>query len=259
MATKIDPTQRPARALSALIGFLVLFAALVAGGTLAKAGIEKSQDPAWVGAQSGVALTGFLKGAQFKATKTDKNPYPDVLAPVQALNAAFIAGNAPLFSRLVTLGEICLPIGILILLCVRFPGSRYAALVVSMLATSMHLVFMLEGSSGTNPPLLLMWLTVVWLLATMPAAALHHAVDLGALVGKRAVSPPLAVDTSLGQWAFFATVALVIAGGGALLYGVPTVLALALGAAALAGLLTLAKQVRRVPQQSAAYQAQPAR
>ena len=259
MATPSDPTQRSSRTFSALIGFLVLFAAVIAGGTLANAGREKLNDPAWTGAQSGVALSGFLKGAEFKAIKTDRNPYPDVLAPVQALNKAVVAGQAGLFSWLIPLGETCLPIGMLILLCVRFSGSRYLALIVSMLATSLHVVFLLEGSSGMNPPLLLMWLTVVWLLATMPAAALHHAVDLGALIGKRTGETPLAVDTSIGQWAFFGTVALVIGGGGVQLYGVPTLVMLALGTVAIAGTLAIVKRVPRVSRLSATYQSQPAR
>jgi len=177
MATQIDPTPRSARTLGALIGFLVLFAALIAGGTVANAGIEKLHDPAWT---SGKAMIGFLKGAQFKATKTATNPYPDVLAPIQSANTAFISGHVGLISLLVPLGEIIVPVAVLILLCVRFPGSRYAALIVSILATGMHVVYMLEGSSGENMPLLLMWLTVVWLLATMPAVALHHAIDVGA-------------------------------------------------------------------------------
>lgn len=259
MATRSDPTPRSAHAFGALIGLLVIFAAIIAGGTLVNAGREKFHDPAWTGAQSGTALAGFLQGAQFKATRTERNLYPDVLAPVQRLNTTFIARHTRLFSWLTTLGEIGLPVGMLILLCVRFPGSRYAALIVSMLATSLHLVFLLEGSSGMNPPLLLMWLTVVWLLATMPAAALHHAVDLGALVGKRAGELPRAVDTALGQWAFFATVALVIGGGGALVRGVPTLVALALGTAAVAGTLAIVKRAPRVSRLSATYRAHPAR
>jgi hypothetical protein len=256
--TPIEQTPRSAGILSALIGTLVLFAALIAGGTLASAGFEKLHDPRWTGAQSGAALTGFLTGAQFKATKTDKNPYPDVLAPVQELNVRVIAGHTRLVSWLIPLGEIALPLGMLLLLCVRFPGSRYAALGVAALATSLHMVYMLEGSSGENTPLLLMWLTIVWLLATMPAAALHHTVDLGAQRGKRARETPIA-DTSLGQWTFFAAVALVVGGGGALLHGVPAVVACALGATAIAGTLTLTKQVRRGAALSALYRAQTAR
>ncbi len=259
MTTQINSSQRSSRALSALIGFLVLFAVLIAGGTLLNSGREKLHDPTWMGAQSGTAITGFLRGAQFKATKTEKNPYPDVLAPVQALNAGFVAEHTRLFSWLVLLGEIILPVAMLLLLCVRFPGSRYAALGVSALAMSMHVVYMLEGSSGQNTPLLLMWVTVVWLLATMPAAALHHAVDLGALLGKRAEAGSVVVDTALGQWAFFAAVALVIGGGGALLYGVPTVAALALGTAAIAGTLAIARQARRISPLEVTSQAQVAR
>ncbi len=259
MTTQINSSQRSSRALSALIGFLVLFAVLIAGGTLVNSGREKLHNPTWIGAQSGTAITGFLRGAQFKATKTEKNPYPDVLAPVQALNAGFVVNHTRLFSWLVLLGEISLPIAMLLLLCVRFPGSRYAALIVSALAMSMHVVFMLEGSSGKNTPLLLMWVTVVWLLATMPAAALHYAVDLGALIGKRAEAGSMVADTALGQWAFFAAVALVIGGGGALLYDVATVIALALGTAAIAGTLALARQARRLPPLEATYRTQVVR
>ena len=44
MATQSDPTQRSARTFSALIGFLVLFAAIIAGGTLVNAGRETAPD-----------------------------------------------------------------------------------------------------------------------------------------------------------------------------------------------------------------------
>lgn len=257
MMTSHD-TTRSAHTLSALIGFLVLFATLMAGGILANAGREKLQDPTWTGAKSGTAMIGFLKGAQFKATKTATNPYPDVLAPVQSANRAFIGGQVHLVSRLVPLGEIIVPIAALILLCVRFPGSRYAALIASGLATAMHVVYMLEGSSGENTPLLLMWLTVVWLLATMPAAALHHAVDLGALFRKRAHETSTIVDASIGQWAFFATVGLMIGSGGALLNGMPTMIAFALATIVLAVLLTFSKRVRFNSRARAAYQTQPA-
>jgi len=93
----------------------------------------------------------------------------------------------------------------------------------------------------------------------MPAAALHHAVDLGALLGKRAEAGSVVVDTALGQWAFFAAVALFIGGGGALLYGVPTVAALALGTAAIAGTLAIARQARRISPLEVTSQAQVAR
>ncbi len=254
MMTPHDTTPRSARPLSALIGFLVLFAALIAGGTVANAGIEKLNDPAWT---SGKAMIGFLKGAQFKATKTVTNPYPDVLAPIQSINTAVIGGQVRLITWLVPLVEIIVPLAVLILLCVRFPGSRNAALIVSILATAMHVVYMLEGSSGENTPLLLMWLTVVWLLAAMPAAALHHAVDLGALFGKRAGETEAMADASIGQWIFFATVALVIGGGGALLYGLPTAVALLLATGILAGVLTLSKRARLISRMQAASQAQP--
>jgi hypothetical protein len=252
--TRHETTPRSVHTLSALIGALVLFAALIAGGTLANAGREKLHDPAWT---SGTAMAGFLKGAQFKATKTVTNPYPDVLAPVQSLNTSVIGGQTRFITGLVPLAEIIVPIAVLILLCVRFPGSRYAALIASMLAAGMHVIYMLEGSAGENTPLLLMWLTVVWLIAIMPAAALHHALDLGALFGKRAGETAGVADAGIGQWVFFGTVALVIGSGGALLYGLPNALALILVTLALAGLLTLGKRARRSARTLNAQQTQP--
>src|SRR5436853_602328 len=98
-----DSTPRSAHTLSALIGFLVLFAALIAGGTLATAGIEKFHDPTWT---SGTAMIGFLTGAQFKATKTVTNPYPDVLAPIQSGNTAMIREHVGLITWVVPFGEL---------------------------------------------------------------------------------------------------------------------------------------------------------
>lgn len=253
MTTLHDTTARSARMLSALIGLLVLFATLIAGGTLAIAGVEKLHDPAWT---SGGAMIGFLKGAQFKATRTATNPYPDVLAPIQAANTAFIGGHVALITWLVPRLEIVVPLAVLILLCVRFPGSRYAALIVSVLATAFHVVYLLEGSAGENTPLLLMWLTVVWLVATMPSAALYHALDLGALFGKRVGETAGVPDASPGQWAFFGAVALVIGSGGALLHGLPAAIALAVATLALAGLLALGKRARGIARIPAVYRAE---
>jgi len=103
-----------------------------------------------------------------------------------------------------------------------------------------------------------MWLTVVWLLATMPVATLHHAVDLGALFGKRAHETSTIVDASIGQWAFFATVGLMIGSGGELLNGMPTMIAFALATIVLAVLLTFSKRARFNSRAQAAYQTQPA-
>ncbi|HET9660941.1 MAG TPA: hypothetical protein VFP05_11470, partial [Thermomicrobiales bacterium] len=54
-------------ALSAFVGFIMLFAALMAGYTFVDAGHEKWGDAAWTGRASGVAIDGFLQGANAKS------------------------------------------------------------------------------------------------------------------------------------------------------------------------------------------------
>src|SRR5665213_3225835 len=105
MKAHFTALHRSPRALSALIGFIVLFAALSAGLTFAEAAWEKVYDPTWLGSQSGVAMNGFLFGAEFKATKTVKNPYPDVMPAIQSMNHTFVSGHIRLISWLVLLGE----------------------------------------------------------------------------------------------------------------------------------------------------------
>jgi len=213
--------HRSPRALSALIGFIVLFAALSAGLTFVESAWEKVYAPTWLGSQSGVAMNGFLLGAEFKATKTVKNPYPDVMPAIQSINHTFVSGHIRLISWLVLLGEGLVPIALLVTLCISFRGSRQASLVLVALAAAMNLVYMLEGSSGENTPMLFMWLTVLWLLATLPAAALSHSVEL-----RRGTNPDdnafVPLDTSMGQWVFFGSILLVIGFGNWLMYPVVT-------------------------------------
>ena len=212
MAQHSLPTiRREVRALSALIGVIALFATLHAGYTFVDSAMSKWSDPTWTGHRAGTAISSFLNGAEQKATPSDKNPHPDVLPATRDLNHAFIRNHPRLFSWLVALGELCLPISVLILLCVRFRGSRPLALLCAGLAALLNLVYMLEGSSGLNPPMLVQWLTVLWLLATLPAAALFYAFDLRAGEGTRtAEERQRALGTKPGQWVFYTLVLLVM-------------------------------------------------
>ena len=212
MAQQSLPTiRREVRALSALIGTIALFATLHAGYTFVDSAVSKWNDPTWTGHRAGTAISGFLNGAEQKATPSDKNPHPDVLPATRDLNHAFIRNHPRLFSWLVAIGELCLPIGVLILLCMRFRGSRPLALLCAGLAALLNLVYLLEGSSGLNPPMLVLWLTVLWLLATLPAATLFYALDLRVEGNRTADERQRALGTKPGQWVFY-TIVLFVAG-----------------------------------------------
>ena len=64
-----------------------------------------------------------------------------------------------------------------------------------------------------------MWLAILWLAATVPAAALFYSVDLGALRAGRPTEAATALDVSLPQWAFFVIVLVVVVVGALAMYG----------------------------------------
>ncbi|MGI8689091.1 MAG: hypothetical protein ACR2M3_10980 [Thermomicrobiales bacterium] len=246
------PRARPSsRMLGALIGFVVLFAAITAGYSLVDAAQTKWQDPKWTGNHAGAALSGFLKGADQKAVKTDRNSFPDVLPAVHTVNDRLVATHASLFAWLVTLGESLLPLGVLILLCVRFRGSHAAALTLTALAASLNFLYMLEGSSGMNPPLVFMWLTVLWLLATLPDAALFFAIDLRKRAPNASTARRQTIEDSTGQWVFFVVVLLLVAVGGWIVYPASIFAALLLVSGTLAVALSLLHTRVGAPRRSA--------
>ncbi len=238
------------QALAGLIGFIVLFATVTAGYSFVDAAWVKWNDPAWTGHQAGTAVTGFIRNADQKAAKSDKNPRPDVLAATRDVNNGFFTKHARFFAWMVALGELLLPIALFILLCVRFPGSRALALLCAGLAALMNFLYMFEGSSGVNPPMIFMWLAVVWLLATMPAAARFYAVNPRG----RAENVPAArsggLENSRLQWIFFVVVLLVIGVGAWVMYPAHIVAILLLLSIAVAGLLGAVNARLRVPVRS---------
>jgi thiosulfate dehydrogenase (quinone) large subunit len=238
---------RSSHMLGAFIGLIVLFATITAGYSFVDAAWQKWNDPTWTGHQAGSAITDFLKGADQKAVKSDKNPHPDVLPATRDINNAFINAHARFFAWTIALGELLLPIGVLILLCLRFTGSRALALLVAGLAALLNLVYMFEGSSGLNPPMLFMWLAVVWLLATAPAGALFYAID----VRNRATRAPAERSDTLEHsrmlWVFYAAVLLVISVGAWVMYPARIGAMLALTSIAVAGLLWLIRERMLAP------------
>jgi hypothetical protein len=135
------------------------------------------------------------------------------------LNERIFANNTKLFSWLVVLGEILMPIGVLGLLIVKFPYSRALLIGVATLAAFMNFLYLSEGVSSSNPPMAFMWLAIIWLAAVMPATALRYAVDVKALL-KRGTTEyhEVELDTRLGQWIFFAGVFAVIVAGSLAMY-----------------------------------------
>lgn len=102
------------------------------------AGIEKFEDPTWIGSKSGVAITGFLKGAVAKAT----GDHPSV----QGWYAAFVNNvalpNAKVFAYMITFGEILVGISLILgaLTVIGLIGGAF-----------MNLNYMLAGTTSTNP------------------------------------------------------------------------------------------------------------
>ncbi len=188
-------------ALSAFIGFIVLFSACAAGYDYFTAGREKAGTAAWTGDKVGSGIDGFLKGANAKATKSAANPNPEVLPVARDLNTGFFGKHEKLFSWMVVLGETLLPIGVLCLLVVKFPGSRFLLMALAGLAVFMNFLYLSEGVSSTNPPMVFLWLTIIWLAATMPGATLFYAIDLRRLVSRAATEAPVAIDASGGAMA----------------------------------------------------------
>jgi hypothetical protein len=223
--------------LSAFIGFLVLFSACAAGYDYFQAGREKAGEAVWTGNKAGVGIDGFLKAANAKATKSAQNPNPEVLPVVRDLNTSFFGKHEQLFSWLVVLGEILMPLGILLFLVVKFPGSRFLLMAIAGLALFMNMLYLSEGVSSTNPPMAFMWLTIIWLAATMPRAALYYAIDLRRLVGKAPTDAPAIAGASAGQWFFFWTIMLVTGAAAWAMYDFRTYVAVILVSILLAAAL----------------------
>lgn len=198
----------PRMALAALFGFIVIFSATAAGYDYFHAGTEKWGNPAWTGEKAGTGIAGFIKGANAKAAKSKENPNPEVLPAQRAINDLYLQ-QTPLFSWMVVLGELLMPLGILFFLVVKFPASRFFLMFIAGLAAFMNFTFLAEGTSSSNPPMVFMWLTIIWLAGLFPAGALYYAIDLRRLLGKGATEYAGAIEPTAGQW-LFAAVMLVI-------------------------------------------------
>ncbi len=208
MQTAWKRLSSPRMALAALFGFIVIFSATAAGYDYVNAGREKWGNPAWTGEKAGTGIAGFIKGANAKATKSKENPNPEVLPAQRDVNEFYLQ-QTPLFSWMVVLGEILMPLGIAFFLLVKFPASRFFLMLITGLAAFMNFTYLAEGTSSTNPPMVFMWLGIIWMAGLFPAGALFYAIDLRRLAGKGATEYDTTIAPTNGQW-LFAVVMLVV-------------------------------------------------
>ncbi|MCL4394757.1 MAG: DoxX family protein [Chloroflexi bacterium] len=124
---------------------------LYVGYEWVSAGLEKLNNPTWVGSKAGVALTGFINGALAKSTGA--NP------AVQDWYAAFLQrivlpGVVP-WSYFVSWGEFL--VGIALILGI-FTG------IAAFFGSFMNVNYLMAGSVSTNPMLFAIatWLVLAW-------------------------------------------------------------------------------------------------
>ncbi len=100
------------------------------------AGWEKVQSPVW--GSSGIALTGFVKGALAKTT----GPNPAVQGWYASFLRDFVLPNAGFFSFMVTWGEVAVGLGILV-------GALTG--IAAGFGVLMNLNYLLAGTVSVNP------------------------------------------------------------------------------------------------------------
>jgi len=115
------------------------------------AGYDKLISPAWFGAQAGTALSGFIKGALAKTA----GAHPDVQAWYAAFLNDLVLPNAALWSRIVTIGEILVGIGLILGI---FTG------IAAFFGGFMNVNYLFAGTVSTNPLLFAIatWLVLAW-------------------------------------------------------------------------------------------------
>ncbi len=112
------------------------------------AGIEKWQNPAWVGESAGAAVSGFLNGALQKTS----GAHPDVMAWYAAFIEHVALPHATIFSYLVTYGEILVGLG---LIAGLFTG------VAAFFGLVMNFSYLFAGTVSINPLLVLVQIPLV--------------------------------------------------------------------------------------------------
>ena len=119
-------------------------------------GITKAQTPGWIGSKAGSFLTTWIGAA---LTKT-QGAHPDVQGWYGVFLGTFVLPHAIFWSYVVTFGEICVGIGLILGL---FTG------IAAFFGSTMNASYLLAGTVSTNPILfafgtliVLAWKTAGW-------------------------------------------------------------------------------------------------
>jgi len=129
---------------------------LYVGWAWLEAGWGKINNPAWVGANSGTALTGFVKGALAKTS----GAHPEVQSWYASFLSNMVMPYANVWSYFVAFGETLVGIGLILGI---FTG------IAAFFGLFMNLNYLMAGAVSTNPILLtlsiflvLAWKTAGW-------------------------------------------------------------------------------------------------
>lgn len=118
------------------------------------AGIEKVQNPLWVGPKAGVALNGFIMGAIDKTA----GPHPSVQMWYGDFLRNFVLANVQSFSHVVAFGEVLVGVGLILGI---FTG------IAAFFGAFMNMNFLLAGTVSINPILFVfqLFLILAWRVA----------------------------------------------------------------------------------------------
>ncbi len=131
-----------------------LIVRLYVGYEWISSGLGKLASPAWTGASSGAAITGFVNGALQKTA----GEHPDVPGWYAGFLQNVVLPNASLFAHLVTYGEILVGAGLVL-------GALTG--VAAFFGSVMNVNFLLAGTVSLNPILFVLatWLVLAWRVA----------------------------------------------------------------------------------------------
>ena len=118
------------------------------------AGMEKFNDPAWTGSESGSAIAGFVGRALPQTTGAHPNVYTWYASFLQT----YVMPHASVWAYAITFGEILVGLGLIVGL---FTG------IAAFFGGLMNANYLLAGTVSTNPLLFILatWIVLAWRVA----------------------------------------------------------------------------------------------
>ena len=117
-------------------------------------GWGKVQSPAWVGAEAGTAVSGFLQGALGRA----EGERPDVTGWYAWIIENVFLPNAAVMSHLVAFGEVLVGLALIL---------GFLAGLSAFIGGTMNAAFLLAGTLSSNPIMFILatWVVLAWRIA----------------------------------------------------------------------------------------------